>query len=190
MHILIYIQPNIFETSNTCTLSWIDIIWLCINLLYQNFSVISSFIRHFLNDLIVSQLKTTCILDVVGNTCIYKLTQKELKQNHYWRVFYSTDYYRFKFHYIWWVFHTSIIQMLFTTHRFVTGTPPIFLTGCRKTLCHLVKNPRHQCCLKWGEVGTWVHILYTGSFSPSVFFALLNLQRISPHLQFAQTGLF
>ncbi|XP_078333726.1 potassium channel subfamily T member 2-like isoform X2 [Crassostrea virginica] len=35
--------------------------------------------------------------------------------------------------------------------RFVTGNPPIFLTGCRKTLCHLVKNPRHQCCLKWGE---------------------------------------
>ncbi|XP_048780115.2 potassium channel subfamily T member 2-like isoform X2 [Ostrea edulis] len=35
--------------------------------------------------------------------------------------------------------------------RFVTGAPPIFLTGCRKTLCHLVKNPRHSCCLRWGE---------------------------------------
>lgn len=37
------------------------------------------------------------------------------------------------------------------SEEFVTGKPPIFLTGCRKTLCHLVKNPRHQCCLKWGE---------------------------------------
>ncbi|XP_062609511.1 potassium channel subfamily T member 2-like isoform X3 [Saccostrea cucullata] len=35
--------------------------------------------------------------------------------------------------------------------RFVTGCPPIFLTGCRKSLCHLVKNPRHPCCLRWAE---------------------------------------
>lgn len=141
-------------------------------------------------------MKTTCILDVVIHVYVYKLTQNNytiFRKN--WSKIIIEGYFivriiTFEFHYIWWVFHTSIIQMLFTTHRFVTGTPPIFLTGCRKTLCHLVKNPRHQCCLKWGEVGTWVHILYTGSFLPSVFFALLNLQRISPHLQFAQTGLF
>ncbi|KAK3087945.1 hypothetical protein FSP39_012694 [Pinctada imbricata] len=35
--------------------------------------------------------------------------------------------------------------------EFIKGPPPTFLTGSRKTICHLVKHRRNDCCLLWGE---------------------------------------
>ncbi|CAG2236860.1 KCNT1 [Mytilus edulis] len=36
--------------------------------------------------------------------------------------------------------------------EFTTGSPPTTLyVGNRRTMCHILKNPRQKCCLKWGE---------------------------------------
>jgi hypothetical protein len=46
-----------------------------------------------------------------------------------------------------------IFNVLNVIYRFTTGPPPTTLyVGNRRTICHILKNPRPKCCLRWGEV--------------------------------------